>query len=1040
MERINSHFATSISLFTLYLILCGLNQVVCEVYYIKSNASDLCTLPSCLTLSQFTANLSQHSTSNTTLIFLPGKHILTNNISVLSGHRFSMTSNSCTAQFECVNSFFSFELIIAVHITNLDFVGCGSNTLENVGELLIEDKSFEGQKDSQTALELININAKIMNCTFITNENGKLKYYYWFKSSAFVGGAIIATNSSIDVSQCNFESNGAQIGGAIFAEHSKLTVNNSIFNYAQATVGGAIAQVQSSITISNSELHSSVADRGGLLYSYSSNLTIHNSKLHNNTANLFGGTLASYNSNVTMYNCQLYSNSAIQNSGALYIYNSNVIISHTELHNNTASSGGAMGSYSSNLTIGNCELSSNTAIYNGGALYLHHSTFTVKDATFTNSVSLRGAILDALHSDLKSYGFLLIANNSANGFGILHLEDSHGQIFGNLEYLNNFGSIASFNSNISLLGDSVLANNTKVYTTTYSYIYKEGGALPLLEGNLIIAGSCIFKHNHAENGGGLHLTHIRVYVYGNLTVTYNTATKNGGGFYLFQSELYCQREGTIHLLGNTAARKGGGVHASSSTLTIAGLDSYSVVNSSIAESFSSLNVTNNSASEGGGLSLQAYSKLYVFRSMRYEQKAFDVLFTGNTANYGGAVYVDDESNSDACSDKSMECFVQILAHHIVTGAHGYFYDVGISFNLNTALVSGSVLFGGLLDRCIVSPFADVQTQFDPTSIYSKGGADYFKDITTEVTLNSTSSRPTQVCLCSKYHPNCSHQQQYPILVKKGQIFRVTLIGVDQAGHPVDATIQSSLNFSESGLEEGQLTRKIPSQCTALSFSIVSRHDTEKLTLYASDGPCKDADLSKRTIEIKFLPCECPISFQPSLISQTNCTCVCHSNISSYVDKCDIKSESFIRQSSSNIWICYNSTSGYVVYPNCPFDYCKPLSEQTPVNLNKPNGADSQCNFNRSELLCGSCQPGLSLSLGSSRCLSCHSHWPALLISITIAAIICGLALVSLLLLLNMNVAVGTLNGLIFYANIVQANKTIFFHFQKQIFSPFLCLG
>ena len=82
------------------------------------------------------------------------------------------------------------------------------------------------------------------------------------------------------------------------------------------------------------------------------------------------------------------------------------------------------------------------------------------------------------------------------------------------------------------------------------------------------------------------------------------------------------------------------------------------------------------------------------------------------------------------------------------------------------------------------------------------------------------------------------------------------------------------------------------------------------------------------------------------------------------------------------------------------------------------------------LLCGSCQSGLSLSLGSSRCLPCPSYWPALLIAITIVAILAG---ITLELVLNITVAVGTLNGLIFYANVVYANKSILLPFQETNF-------
>ena len=50
------------------------------------------------------------------------------------------------------------------------------------------------------------------------------------------------------------------------------------------------------------------------------------------------------------------------------------------------------------------------------------------------------------------------------------------------------------------------------------------------------------------------------------------------------------------------------------------------------------------------------------------------------------------------------------------------------------------------------------------------------------------------------------------------------------------------------------------------------------------------------------------------------------------------------------------------------------------------------------------------------------------------AILAGITLVALLLVLNMTVAVGTLNGLIFYVN-VYANKSILFPFQETNFVP-----
>ena len=73
-----------------------------------------------------------------------------------------------------------------------------------------------------------------------------------------------------------------------------------------------------------------------------------------------------------------------------------------------------------------------------------------------------------------------------------------------------------------------------------------------------------------------------------------------------------------------------------------------------------------------------------------------------------------------------------------------------------------------------------------------------------------------------------------------------------------------------------------------------------------------------------------------------------------------------------------------------------------------------------------CKPGLSVSLGSSHCLHCPTYWPGWLVTIVVVFILSGIGLAVLLLVLNLTVAVGTLNAIIFYANIMAANKSAFF--------------
>ena len=55
-----------------------------------------------------------------------------------------------------------------------------------------------------------------------------------------------------------------------------------------------------------------------------------------------------------------------------------------------------------------------------------------------------------------------------------------------------------------------------------------------------------------------------------------------------------------------------------------------------------------------------------------------------------------------------------------------------------------------------------------------------------------------------------------------------------------------------------------------------------------------------------------------------------------------------------------------------------------------------------------------------------SLWVSAYLSLLIAFVIAGIGLVNVLLILRQTVAVGTTNGLIFYANIIAVNRTLFF--------------
>ena len=130
----------------------------------------------------------------------------------------------------------------------------------------------------------------------------------------------------------------------------------------------------------------------------------------------------------------------------------------------------------------------------------------------------------------------------------------------------------------------------------------------------------------------------------------------------------------------------------------------------------------------------------------------------------------------------------------------------------------------------------------------------------------------------------------------------------------------------------------------------------------------------------------------------------------YKEDCNVGDDTI--QSRHFIWLRYD-TQHLKVHTNCPFDYCQ-LSDT--ISLSHP---DQQCSNNHSGVICGGCQDNHSIALGSSKCLKCASSYAfAWLIPVFAVA---GLALVALQWVCNMTTAHGTLNGLIFYANVVSIN-------------------
>ena len=1040
-----------------------------------------CPQQPCFTLSDLA--LRSNLTSNVTnVIFyvIPGSHILDHELIVSDANNISIGARAADGGdiiIRCINQGrFMISSATTVSVWGLHFIGCGGNRVTQVNNFLLQDTIFHGLENS-TALTLHEISTvNIIVCSYFNNIQGSniqefevplfVKLLLGDNNIHKVGGAIITINSNVNIDNVMFDGNSAQFGGAIFVTKSSnvsitnsqffsnnasntgfgvlfvdqdcsLQVSNSTFSknmagfgiislykstvairdssmFASNTVfscGGAVFAYNGSVQISDSKFSNNRGERGGAVAILGGLCDISGSNFDDNTANLGGalflnkasvyGPLDVSEGSLIIVDSNFNNNKAETAGGVISSAGGLIYIADSMYSNNMAPSGGVVFTVSTNsLHIVNSIFVNNTAMNAGGVMYSSQSgSLTIANSIFSGNKAILGGITHVFDSQMM-IADCYFEKTITSYIGSMYVFLATINISGNTTFTDNYGSLYCFNCNITISGYTRFENGRE----STASITQEGGAITSLLSNVILAGTMALIHNEARYGGALLAIESTTSVSGQIEIANNTATAEGGGLYLRQSTFELKQAQFTCFFSHNTAIFGGGIHAISSTI---------IVNQPAA-----LHLENNVAAEtGGGMYLTGSSKINLLRFINDENTYSALTFTENHAATGGAMFVDDNSNSGACRTTT-ECFIQSIS--LDPQFRPTDNQVVLYFADNNGTENGPSIFGGLLNSCTPSQFATGQED-------TGSGTDYIKSIS-NVTLDSITSLPVQICYCNdQMQPDCNYQPP-PIQIKKGGELTVSLIAVDQVKHPVEANITSFLYSNEGGFEEGQQIQSTSKSCTNLTFNVFSPLDREIIGLYA-EGPCGNSELAVRNISILFTNCICPIGFKPSN-SPSRCECICDTQLAPHITICNESTSSLLRV-GTNSWITYvgdSNFTGYIIRPVCPFDYCRPVTDNVSVNLNVPGGANAQCAHNRRGVLCGACQPNLSLSLGSSRCLSCNKYWPAVLVVIIMAAMVAGIMLVATLLALNLTVAGGHINIFIFYANMIAASNSAYFSF------------
>ena len=741
-------------------------------------------------------------------------------------------------------------------------------------------------------------------------------------------------------------------------------------------------------------------DGGGL---YGASTAIHISNMlffTGNKARGIGGAVLITNSSLytsSMGRYYFVNNSGTDRGGAIYCsILCNIEIKGYSVFNNNyleanISYGGAIAIEDGNFSLFGTVLLSNNQAFTGGAIFLSGCNALLRgdQIVFRDNFAHEGGGMFCESfgpTQVTTKGRVIFTGNTAA---------SQGGAVG----------IRYYDSRTISLSGHFIDNRAKICGgAVYAYLHKNltfkdavvtgnsGTALCFSESDVKFSGRHVeITNNTGKFGGGINSTRSSISFISNITIIEHNRAYSGGAIYSLYGTISFKEH--VEMAYNTAEENGGAIFLVGTAITI----EYRVC------------FSYNSARKGGAIYFQNAASLTLV--------AHSVLNTSRNfaTEFGGAIYSEDvavpiQCNSEIHVDQVDDeiaslpyCFIQLRIKII---GNRIPEPINISSNYDSAGKDGSFLYGGMLDRCQM----DIKELFEPKKIvpYSLLKDKIF-DIKTSQNNNeskSVTSKPYQLCFCE----DCSRMRS--IEVHRGQVWTLALKAIDQIKAPTSTRV-TAITGSNARLKFNQNLQVLEEHCSVLTYNVFSTEDYEELILYP-DGPCRDTGLTTVVIKVTLLPC-------PDAFFQSGEQCVCEERLQAYETDCVIDDSIYItRRSGSKFWMktlyMNGSYSGLVLYSTCPSDYCNESVSRISLD-----SLDTQCNLNRTGMLCGACAANYSLMLGGSQCQNCSNIYLTLLLPFAAA----GIALVVFLTFLRLTVATGMINSLILYANIVQANKAIF---------------
>ena len=197
----------------------------------------------------------------------------------------------------------SLKRLVSVSIYQcIHFIGCRGNRVNKANHLYLGDSSFQYVHNRYAALSLEDVSTVIIlrsmfnsNCHQFNNQHQTLEcssIYHLQRSTdgemniqdrEMYPGVLQILYSNVLIANSKFINNTADIGGAIVASNSSLYILESIYRQNKALVGRVMATNISTVIIENSLfIENEVSYLGGVIASYTDRYNITGVKFNNN--------------------------------------------------------------------------------------------------------------------------------------------------------------------------------------------------------------------------------------------------------------------------------------------------------------------------------------------------------------------------------------------------------------------------------------------------------------------------------------------------------------------------------------------------------------------------------------------------------------------------------------------------------------------------------------------------------------------------------------------------------------------------------------